>query len=132
MFRLRTSGLAALALLCLLTVLISDVIAEEGRLLGQTRLARREHDVDYVNFAGCENVVAIKLHALRGSAEIETLAVKYGNGTIDRLAVRQRLAQGSQTRWIDLRGARRCVRGVKIVGDTELSLDQTLIQVWGK
>jgi hypothetical protein len=58
--------------------------------------------------------------------------VKYGNGAVDRLPVRQRIAQGSETRWIDLRGGRRCVRGVKIVGDTELSLDQTLIQVWGK
>ena len=132
MFSVKRYGLAGLVLLCVLTVLISDVVAEEGRLLGQTRLTRREHDVDFINFAACENVAAIKLHALRGSAEIELLAVKYGNGAVDRLTVRQRIAQGSETRWIDLRGARRCVRGVKIVGDTELSLDQTLIQVWGK
>jgi hypothetical protein len=132
MLSAKRSGLAALILLCLLTIFISSVAAEEGRLLGQTRLTRRENDVDFINFAGCENVVAIKLHALRGSAEIELLAVKYGNGAVDRLPVRQRIAQGSETRWIDLRGGRRCVRGVKIVGDTELSLDQTLIQVWGK
>jgi hypothetical protein len=42
------------------------------------------------------------------------------------------LRQSSETRWIDLAGGRRCVVAVGVIGDTELSLDQTRVEIYGR
>jgi hypothetical protein len=46
--------------------------------------------------------------------------------------VKDRIGQGSHSRWIDLRGGERCVKAIGIIGDTELSLDQARVEVWGR
>jgi hypothetical protein len=106
--------------------------AGDARLLGSTRLSRAENDIDVVGVACRPKVSAIRLHAARGQVEIERLWVRYGNGQRETLDVRDRLAQGSDTRWIDLAGGRRCVVAVGVVGDTELSFDQARVDVWGR
>jgi hypothetical protein len=108
------------------------VHAKDARLLGSTRLSRAENDTDVVSVACRPKISAIKLHAARGQVEIERLWVRYGNGERDTLEVRDRLAQGTNTRWIDLRGGRRCVVAVGVVGDTELSFDQARVDIWGR
>jgi hypothetical protein len=118
--------------LSLFASLATEALAQEGRLLGATRLSRREHDLDVLRFSSCQNVRAIKLKARRGRAEIESLTVEYGNNARDRLSVRHRIPEGGETAWIDLRGGVRCVRAIAVVGDTELSLDQTRIEFWGR
>lgn len=129
---MRLRALALLAVICLSTIFVVEALANEGRLLGQTRLSRRENDLDILPLNPCQNLRGIKLKAYRGSAEIEFLAVQYGNNTRDRLPVRHRLAQGAETAWIDLRGGVRCVKAIAVMGDTERSLDQTVIQFWGR
>jgi hypothetical protein len=106
--------------------------AGDGRLLGSTRLSRAENDTDVVSVACRPKVSSIRLHAARGQVEIERVWVRYGNGKRETLAVRDRLAQGSETRWIDLAGGKRCVVAIGVVGDTELSFDQARVDVWGR
>ncbi len=102
------------------------------RLLGTTRLAHHENDVDVISVACKPRVQAIMVRAARGSAEIEHLWVRYGNGDRENLTVRSRIAEGAQTRWIDLAGGKRCVVAVGVVGDTELSIDQTRLDVFAR
>jgi hypothetical protein len=124
--------LAILAVLCLCWVVITPAVAQDGRLLGATRLSHRERDLDILRLVPCQNLRAIKLKARRGNAEIEALWVEYGNNARDRLPVRHRIAEGAETAWLDLRGAVRCVKAIAVVGDTELSFDQTRIEFWGR
>lgn len=106
--------------------------AAAERLLGSTRLAQAENDVDVDSVACRPRITALQVEAERGAAEIERLWVRYGNGEHDTLAVRDRLAEGTRTRWIDLEGGRRCVVAVGVVGDTEGSLDRTRLKIWGR
>jgi hypothetical protein len=129
---MHTRVLALVVTLCLAAVFAADAVAQEGRLLGATRLSRHENDLDILHLNPCQSLRAIKLKARRGSAEIEALWVQYGNNVRDRLPVRSRIAQGGETAWIDLRGNVRCVRAIAVVGDTELSLDQTRLEFWGR
>jgi hypothetical protein len=114
-------------------VLPGDAGADPARLLGSTRLARAENDTDALRFAKCRRGInAVQLRVARGSIEVERLWVRYARGTVDRLDVRERIRQGGASRWIDLRGGERCVKAIGIVGDTELSLDQARVDVWGR
>lgn len=117
---------------CAFLLAASSATAGPERLLGSTRLSRAENDVDVLHVACRPKVSELRLHAARGQVEIERLWVRYANGTRDTLAVRDRLAEGSDTRWIDLAGGKRCVVAVGIVGDTELSFDQARVDVWGR
>jgi hypothetical protein len=128
---LRAPAIVMLAVLGVVTVL-SLPTAAAPQLLGETRLSFRENDLDVLRLAGCASLVAVKLKALRGAAEINLLVVRYGNGTVDRLPVRHRIPEGGETAWIDLRGGRRCVTGIAVTGDTEKSADRTIIQFWGR
>jgi len=125
-------GVAALLAAVIMVAVLTTGALAQTRFLGQTRLAHREADLDVLAFPACVNLVAVKLKALRGAAEINLLVVTYGNGAVDRLPVRHRIREGGETRWIDLRGGRRCVRSIAVVGDTERSRDQTIIQFWGR
>lgn len=128
----ETMTLRPTLLACAFLLAVSSAAAGEERLLGSTRLSRVENDEDVLRVACRPKVSAVKLHAARGQVEIERLWVRYGNGTRDTLAVRDRLAQGTDTRWIDLAGGKRCVVAVGIVGDTEWSFDQARVDVWGR
>jgi hypothetical protein len=102
------------------------------RLLGTTRLSHQESDRDMIDVNCRPRVGAIKLRAAKGSAEIEHIWVRYGNGQRDTLRVRDYLRKGSETRWIDLQGGRRCVVAVGVIGDTENSRRQARIEVYGR
>lgn len=106
--------------------------ADSGRLLGSTRLTHAEHDIDVLKIPCRPKVHEIRLRALRGQVEIEQLWVRYGNGRTDRLSVATRLPEGAQTRWIDLRGGRRCVVEIGVIGDTERSVDQARLEIYGR
>lgn len=116
-----------------------DAKAYNGDLLGQTTLNHRtDSDLIYVvgNCPSPRNmpVSAVRLEVHRRAAEIDFIAVQYGNGEWDQLDVRQYFAAGSSSRWIDLRGGARCVEKIKIVGDTEAFFGRgpkALVQVFG-
>jgi len=46
--------------------------------------------------------------------------------------VRSRLNEGRETNWINLRGTRRCLTGIAIVGNTTNSNVQTIIRFFGR
>jgi hypothetical protein len=108
------------------------VQADDARHLGSTRLSHAENDADVIRTDCTPPVRAIKIRAARGNIEVQSLWVRYGNGERDRLDVRQRLNEGSESRWIDLRGSERCVKEVGIIGDTEGSFDRARVDVFGR
>ncbi|HVF33774.1 MAG TPA: hypothetical protein VND91_00450 [Candidatus Saccharimonadia bacterium] len=89
------------------------------RLLGVSTLDAREGDRDVVAVSCRPRVSAIKLRSVAGTAEIQRVALTYGNGERDVIRVRDVLPRGDETGWIDLRGARRCVTSITVVGDAE-------------
>ena len=104
--------------------------------LGETRLGRFE-DVDMIYAGQCPSpmnrpIERLKIQVLGRAADVDFVAVQYGNGVWDRLPVRERFAPGSESRWIDLTGGARCVERIKIVGDTDaVRAGQALVRVWG-
>jgi hypothetical protein len=107
-------------------------VQAESRLLGSTRLAHHENDVDVVKTSCKPRINAVKLRAKRGRIEVEKVWVRYRNGETDRLDVRDRIVEGGETRWIDLRGGKRCVVAVGVIGDTEGSFDQARVDIYGR
>jgi len=118
-------------LVCVLGAACPPAMAE-SRLLGSTRLAHHENDQDVVATRCKPRINAVKLGTARGSVEIESLWVRYRNGETERLPVRDHIAQGRQTGWIDLRGGKRCVVAVGVIGDTEQSFDQARVDIYGR
>lgn len=118
-FLLLTVGIGAIA----------PVAMAAERVLGQTQLAYSENDRDALNLGSCQaknnsrnkNVRALKFRALRGTADIASITVVYGNGRSERLNVRQKIQQGSETRWVNLKGGDRCITRIVVVGDTDNS-----------
>lgn len=107
--------------------------ADGERLLGSTRLSKVENDTDVMRFAKCRRGIhAVQLRVARGQVEIEKLWVRYARGGVDQLEVRERIGENKQSRWIDLRGGERCIKAIGVIGDTELSLDQARVDIWGR
>lgn len=129
----KLSTALALAMLLVGAAAPATSQADAERLLGSTRLTKVENDKDVIRFAKCRRGInAVQLRIERGQVEIEKLWVRYGKGGVEYLDVRDRIGQGSHSRWIDLRGGERCLKAIGVVGDTELSLDQARVEVWGR
>lgn len=129
----------SLTLVALLTTLLlgagvaPPAQADAARLLGSTRLTKVENDKDVLVFNKCRRGInAVQLRAHRGQVEIERLWVRFANGARDELEVRDRIAEGGRSRWIDVKGRERCIKAIGVIGDTELSLDQARIDIWGR
>jgi hypothetical protein len=115
-------------------VLAAPALAEEKHL-GSTRLSRQENDVDIIRMPACREkgrVSEVKLKVHKGSVEIEKLWVKFKNGEVDHLEVRQRIPEGGESRWIDLKGGKRCIASIGIIGDTERSRDEARVDFYGR
>lgn len=124
----------AAALLVLALGMLVPLPAQAGdRLLGSTRLTKIENDTDVLVFRKCrQNIQALQLRVHRGQVEVERLWIRYANGRRQELEVRERIAKGGRTRWIDVRGLERCIKVIGIIGDTELSADQARVEIWGR
>jgi hypothetical protein len=114
----------------------AQVRPSEGYLLGRTQLSYGENDRDVIRLGACppnRRISSLKVAATRGSADIRLLRVRFGNNQTEELWVRSRLNQGSQTRWIDLNGNKRCVTAILVVGDTvNSSARPATLQVYGR
>lgn len=126
------------ALFVLVALFCQTGDAQAARLikLGQTQLDYRS-DMDFVRMpTHCngffnKRVDRLMLVVRRNDANIDYLAVQYGNGVIDRLPVRERFRQGSTSRWIDLRGGERCVKAVALIGDTQGPGPKAVVEFYG-
>jgi hypothetical protein len=129
----KLSTLLAVAVFAASALVPSTSQADGERLLGSTRLSKVENDRDVIRFQKCRRGIdAVQLRIERGQVEVEQLWVRYAKGGVDYLPVKDRIGEGRHSRWIDLRGGERCIKAIGIVGDTELSLDQARVEVWGR
>ncbi len=131
---LKKLGFSALSAIAVALTFPLGSLAEDARLLGQTRLSYGEKDLDVLVVPGkCPTLSAVKIRAAQGSADIEGLAVRYGNDAWETLSLRENFRQGSESRWIDLHGNRRCVTGIAVFGDSNnRSSDRALVQILGR
>lgn len=128
-----------LIILTSLSVLLSSVSvvwADNTHLLGTSSLSFQEKDVDTIRVnGGCPPVPykSIQLRVKLGDADIETLVVKYDNGSIENFKVRENIPQGGKSRWLDLKGNRRCINQIGVIGDTDDNSNRKArIEFWGK
>jgi hypothetical protein len=106
---------------------------DKAKLIGSTRLALQENDVDVLRFQRCRSDIhALQIRSKRGQIEVERLWLRYANDERESLNIRDRIQQGGTTRWIDLRGGNRCIVEIGIIGDTERSRDQARVEIWGR
>jgi Protein of unknown function (DUF2541) len=123
--------LLPLALLALSLSL--NAAADPARKLGSTFLTKAENDRDVLRFATCRrDINAIQLSVVGARVEIESLWVRFANGNVETLSVRDRIGKGGATRWIDLRGGERCVSAIGVIGDSENAKRQARVTIWGR
>jgi hypothetical protein len=118
-----------------LMALVMIIEAQAAEFLGKTRLARHRDDRDLIHFVVPKcGISEVQLQVDVRPAEIDHVAVQFANGNWDYLAVRDRFARGSRSRWIDLRGpGERCLKKILIIGDSDgLPGRQSHISVYGR
>lgn len=134
-FSVKSLGSLSLATVFLLTALGSISLAARERLLGQTRISFGT-DFDYLPIANnCDrpSVSAMKIKVLKAPAEINAISIRYGNNKMEELPVRKNFAKNSESKWFDLKGDRRCVKAVAVVGKTKnQASQQALVQFYGR
>jgi hypothetical protein len=127
-------------------VLVLAALCSQASHAGPIRLGQTALDTtfgpgverDVIRLGPCAGRVndpirAIKLRVLRRAAEINRLVVVYGNGTREALPVREKFLAGTESRWIDLRGANRCVVGIGIAGETLSSpFVPAIVEIYGR
>jgi Protein of unknown function (DUF2541) len=135
-FLIQKIGISLLVMSSLALPLVSQARPQQGYLLGKTQLSYTENDRDVIRLGKCppnQSIRSIKVAAVKGTADIKLLRVRFGNNQTEDLSVRSKINQGSQTRWIDLKGNRRCVTAIVVVGDTaDYSRRPATLQVYGR
>ena len=133
------AGTCLLALLATLAC-ASPAPAEPGVLLGAVRLAEGK-DRDVVRLPPCRSSANRAVRELRlvvdlHPAELDLLRVVFHNGERQELHVRQHFGAGDGSRWMDLRGPRRCIQRIVVVGDTDTPGwrpgKQARVSFWGR
>jgi Protein of unknown function (DUF2541) len=133
---IKQIGISVLIASSLAFPAVSQTRPSEGRFLGQTRLSYSENDRDIIRLGTCppnQRINSLKVAVTQGNADIKLLRVRFGNNQTEDLRVRSRLNQGSETRWIDLNGNKRCVTAIVVVGDTINSSSRpATLKVYGR
>lgn len=123
-----------------LTLLVSLQGEAATWLLGNASLGFRR-DVDVMTVGRCPSaanrpVRAVLVRVSRREANIQSLQLRMGNNQWVTLNVRQRFPAGSQSRWIDLPGGRRCIEQIRVVGQTDSRFPfpfgaQSVVSIYG-
>jgi Protein of unknown function (DUF2541) len=106
----------------------------QPRLLGEARLGFRENNVEEINVDGCRpGISQLQIRARRAPVDLNSLRVRFGNGDEERLGVPSSLAPRQSTGWIDLPGRTRCLRQIRLKGDTRDFADREgVVEIWGR
>jgi Protein of unknown function (DUF2541) len=107
----------------------SNVMADQTKFLGKTQLSYSNNSMNNngLNILQVQKKCsaptkqgfkAVRVEAFKGSANIISFKIKYGNGKWDTLMIAQNLQQGSSTKWLDLRGDKRCLEAIAVIGKT--------------
>jgi hypothetical protein len=105
-------------------------------LLGETRLSVFT-DSDQIEVRSCGGIGDLRIKAmsvqvLDQDADVDSVVVTFGDGQRQELAIRQRFAQGTSSRWVDLAGGGRCIKSIKVVGDSHTLFGRhALVRVYG-
>ncbi len=129
MFAVRRSALAVLAATLALwaaPVLAQKVVQPRGgspgewRLIGQTHADHAaDHDVIIVK-GPFDNFRRIKFKVTDAPLNMQHMVVTYDNGAPDKIDIRQNIAQGGESRAIDLRGVgKRSIHKIDFWYDTK-------------
>jgi Protein of unknown function (DUF2541) len=111
---MKTFTTALAGLIVAATVGLTALPAEAAVLLGCRKVNFGiDRDIIPVGKAA-GRYAAIKLTVAQNAIEVFDVTVVYGNGNPDSLAVRSVIPAGGETRWIDLRGARRFLKGISL------------------
>ena len=105
----------------------------QWRLLGQTHADHgADHDVIIVK-GPYDNFRKIKFKVTDAPLNMQRMVVTYDNGAPDRIDIRQNIAQGGESRVIDLRGVgKRSLRKIEFWYDTKGLLNgQADVTVFG-
>ncbi len=115
------NGLTKFLAATLLTLSVAN--ASPGYYLGSASLTdSKDTDVIYLppcHFTGNRPVSSLKLEVKNFDAEIDKLKITFQNGEKQELEVREHIPAGGESRWIDLRGAQRCIAKIVITGDAD-------------
>jgi Protein of unknown function (DUF2541) len=118
----------------IISLTVPAVIAQKNQYLGQARLSPQETNLEYLRFSTCQTppLQQIKLVAKKGMAKIDRLVVQYGNNQTEKLQIRNNLNVGMESRWIDLKGGKRCVKAIALVGSSDRENRNSVIQFYGR
>lgn len=86
-----------------------------GQALGQAMISEG-FNARYVNVANVCRIRQVKIQVKGDDARIDYLAIRFGNGQIQRVDVRENFRAGSESQWKDLSGQNRCIDGFFVVG----------------
>jgi hypothetical protein len=102
--------------------LVSSAAVAEPVLIGTTRLSQ-SLDASSIRVNSCRpdewvRIAAIQIRAVNNSAVLQQVQVQYGNLNIDTIDLRQTLAPGQATGWIDLSRRGNCVLAIRVLGSS--------------
>lgn len=131
-FPLVTVGLVSLGF-------VSNVTADQTKFLGQTQLSYSNNSLNILQVQKkCSDLTtqgfnAIRVEAFKGSANIVSFKIQYGNGQWETLMVAENLKQGSTTKWLDLKGDTRCLESIAVIGKTSNnSFNRVTLKIYGR
>jgi Protein of unknown function (DUF2541) len=107
----------------------------QPRLLGEVRLGFRENNVEELEVSGCRpGISQIQIRARRAPVDLNSLRVRFGNGDEERITnIPSSLAPRETTGWIDLPGRTRCLRQIRLKGDTrDFANREGIVEIWGR
>lgn len=122
-----------LAAVALATVALTSSFAKaEQVFIAQTGLSTYM-DYDAVPASQACGLTAVQVQVFGGSAHIEYLDVRFGNGESQMLHVRENFAKNTKSRWIDLNGTKRCINRIRVLGrSTDYNPRDTVVRLVGK
>jgi hypothetical protein len=105
---------------------------ERWELLGEKKVGR-DLDHDTIHVTRSEGLFRrLRLDVERSGVRIAELRVRYANGDVDSLPVKEHVASGRSTRAIDLEGTARAIREIEIWYETRTGADdKAVVKVYG-
>ena len=97
--------------------------ARPGFFLGSVSLTDFK-DIDVIHLRPCRGsanspVSQLKLKVKRVPAEIDRIKITFQNGGRQEIHVRDHFKPFSGSRWIDLKGRKRCIKKIVVMGDAD-------------
>ena len=111
---------------------IENNTVQQWKLIGEKRVSFAI-DRDVIHVTGNDNYRQLKLKIKDGPVHILDMDVHFDNGDKFDVSVKQRIAQGGESRVIDLPGGSRNIKKIEFWYETKgFRKGRGSVQVWGK